>query len=126
MEILLIFGWYDGPIEGVLRFKDEAACWYFKLIAQRFEVSILDDRLFGLWGISDSDCSVLIREFDDADAGSHVWPVSGVPVSVGTERSAGNVDLVGLPPGQAAMTSAGTGQQLPQGPLGDSRGSCRR
>lgn len=77
VDILLIFDWRDGPLEGVLRRKGESACWYFKLVAQRFEVSTLDDRLFGLWTIPDSDCSVLIDEFGDADAGTHVWPVSG-------------------------------------------------
>ncbi|GAA0976657.1 hypothetical protein GCM10009555_036530 [Acrocarpospora macrocephala] len=77
LEVLIIFDWRDGPLEGIVRRRDGNACWYFKLIAERLETSILDDRLFGLWVIPDSDSSILCEEFGGAGQGAHVWPVSG-------------------------------------------------
>ncbi len=72
LKVLLFLDWYDGPLEGVLRSGDDATCWYFKLLAERRETSVPDDRLFTLSRLSDSDSAVLRTE---SDAGRlHTWP----------------------------------------------------
>ncbi|WP_406117792.1 hypothetical protein [Streptomyces sp. NBC_00989] len=86
LQVLVIFDWRDGPLEGILRWKSESSCWYFKLFAERPESSILDDRIFGLWEIPDSDGSVLNEEFGDGGDGPVVWPVSGGLGSVEARR----------------------------------------
>lgn len=77
LQVLVIFDWRDGPIEGVVRRAGGDACWYFKLFAERLEMETLDDRLFAFWTIPDSDSSILREEFGEDDQGGHVWPVSG-------------------------------------------------
>ncbi|MEW2303822.1 hypothetical protein AB0958_28300 [Streptomyces sp. NPDC006655] len=77
LQVLVIFDWRDGPIEGVARRRDGNACWYFKLFAERLDAETLNDRLFALWAIPDPDGSILIEEFGQNDRGGHVWPVSG-------------------------------------------------
>jgi hypothetical protein len=86
LQVLVIFDWRDGPLEGILRWKSESSCWYFRLFAERLESSTLDDRLFGLWAIPDSDGSVLNEEFGDDGDGPVVWPVSGGLGSVAARR----------------------------------------
>lgn len=76
-EVLVIFDWRDGPLEGILRRQGETASWYFKLFAEQLETSVLDDRLFALWEIPDSDSVTLCKEFGEIGQGVHVWPVSG-------------------------------------------------
>lgn len=97
-EVLVIFDWRDGPLEGVLRRKGQSACWYFKLFAERIQMSGLDDRLFGLWAIPDPDSSVLSEEFGDIREGAHIWPVSG---GLGSAEARGIVDgILSTTPGK--------------------------
>lgn len=97
LQILVIFDWRDGPIEGIARRKDGYACWYFKLFAERLETETLDDRLFSLWEIPDSDSSILREEFGEDDQGGYVWPVSG---GLGSIRARSIVDeLLSARPG---------------------------
>ncbi|MFE0508509.1 hypothetical protein [Streptomyces sp. NPDC058964] len=77
VDVMVIFDWRDGPLEGILRWRGRAVCWYFKLLAERVDSSDLDDRLFWIWPIPDADSAVLIGEFAGAESGGHVWPVSG-------------------------------------------------
>ncbi|ANZ36391.1 hypothetical protein BBK82_10285 [Lentzea guizhouensis] len=77
-SVLLTFGWYDGPIEGVVVSAAGDACWYFKLVAERFDPDQEDDRLFGLWPVPAADGAVLVGEFaEGADPGPQLWPVHG-------------------------------------------------
>ncbi|MGW2653997.1 hypothetical protein ACWC1D_10080 [Streptomyces sp. NPDC001478] len=77
LRALIIFDWRDGPIEGIAGSVNGSTCWYFKLFAERHENDTLDDRIFALWPISDSDSSILCEEFGQGDEGGCVWPVSG-------------------------------------------------
>jgi hypothetical protein len=52
----VVLDWYDGPLEGFLRFDVPPTTWQFKLFAERAENEAPDDRLFllsevpvGLW-----------------------------------------------------------------------------
>ncbi|MFF8604936.1 hypothetical protein ACF06X_03285 [Streptomyces sp. NPDC015346] len=90
-RVLIIFDWRDGPLEGILRSEARKECWYFKLIAERFEESGPDDRIFGLWGIPNPDASVLVKEFDSPGDGAHVWPVVG---GLGSVEAQGIVDEI--------------------------------
>jgi hypothetical protein len=74
IAILLIFGWRDGPIAGVVRQPEGTRCWYFRLIAERLETEELDDRLFGLTEIPSADSAALIEAFGNEPPGTHVWP----------------------------------------------------
>jgi hypothetical protein len=89
VDVVVIFDWRDGPIEGVLRWRGRAACWYFKLLAERADSSELDDRLFWIWAIPDADSEVLVGEFGDEESGRLVWPVSG---GLGSARARAIVD----------------------------------
>jgi hypothetical protein len=77
LEVLILFDWLDGVLEGILRRKDENICWYFKIFAERPETSKEDDRLFGLWEISASNSAILITDFGDISEGMHMWPACG-------------------------------------------------
>ncbi|MEU8938536.1 MULTISPECIES: hypothetical protein [Streptomyces] len=77
LQILVIFDWRDGPIEGIARRRDGNTCWHFKLFAERLETETLDDRLFALWAIPDPDSAILHEEFGQDDQGGYVWPASG-------------------------------------------------
>ncbi|MFD8983919.1 hypothetical protein [Streptomyces sp. NPDC059564] len=89
LQVLVIFDWRDGPIEGIARRRGGNSCWYFKLFAERLETTTLDDRLFALWVIPDPDSSILREEFGENDQGCHVWPVSG---GLGSAKARGIVD----------------------------------
>ncbi|MFF2094702.1 hypothetical protein [Streptomyces sp. NPDC058202] len=77
LQVLVIFDWRDGPIEGIATRRGGNACWYFKLFAERLETETLDDRLFALWAIPNADSSILCAEFGENDQGGYVWPASG-------------------------------------------------
>ncbi|MFE8939350.1 hypothetical protein ACFYNX_17845 [Streptomyces sp. NPDC007872] len=89
VELLLIFGWMDGPVEGVARRVAGDSCWHFKLFAERAEVSDLNDRLFGLWSVPEQDAAVLCEEFGVDSDRPLVWPVTG---GIGSERARSVVD----------------------------------
>lgn len=86
LEVLVILDWRDGPLEGIVKRGDGTSCWYFKLFAERLESSALDDRLFGLWVISDPASLILCEEFGRTGQGPYLWPVSGGLGSVGARR----------------------------------------
>ncbi|MFJ4320590.1 hypothetical protein ACIP46_35695 [Streptomyces lavendulae] len=97
LQVLVIFDWRDGPIEGIVRREDGDACWHFKLFAERLETETLDDRLFALWAIPDSDSSILREEFGGNGQGGYVWPVTG---GLGSVRARSIVDeLLSARPG---------------------------
>lgn len=50
VEQLIVFDWYDGPLEGLCELANPACCFYFKIVAERFDPDDLDDRLFR-WNI---------------------------------------------------------------------------
>ncbi|MFE7043289.1 hypothetical protein ACFU9X_28760 [Streptomyces atratus] len=77
LQVLVIFDWRDGPIEGIARGRDGNTCWHFKLFAERLETETLDDLLFALWAIPDPDGAILREEFGQDGQGGYVWPVSG-------------------------------------------------
>ncbi|MEU6192750.1 hypothetical protein [Streptomyces sp. NPDC047061] len=85
-EVLIIIDWHDGPVEGILWRRGEITCWYFKLFAERSETTVLDDRIFALWALPDSDGAVLSGEFGESGNGAHVWPVSGGLGSIEARR----------------------------------------
>jgi hypothetical protein len=89
LEILIRLGWYDGPLEGVLRGGGEPACWYFSLLAERPESNVSNDRLFALWRLSDADSLVLGTEF--ASAGEQDWYVAEAQASAETRRIVGSL-----------------------------------
>ncbi|UXY30036.1 hypothetical protein [Streptomyces sp. HUAS TT20] len=89
VDVVVIFDWRDGPLEGILRWRGRAACCYFKLLAECADSSDLDDRLFWIWSIPDADSAVLVREFGDEETGRLVWPVSG---GLGSARARAIVD----------------------------------
>ncbi|MFJ3639722.1 hypothetical protein ACIPRD_08215 [Streptomyces sp. NPDC090108] len=89
LQVLVIFDWRDGPIEGIVRRESGDACWYFKLFAERLETETLDDRLFALWAIPGSNSSILCEEFGGNGQGGYVWPVSG---GLGSARARSIVD----------------------------------
>jgi hypothetical protein len=77
--MLVVIGWSDGPIVGVVREVETNLCWFFKLVAERTGSEDLDDRLFGFWQIGAEDSSVLIEEFDDLlDSERILPPVGGI------------------------------------------------
>jgi hypothetical protein len=122
VAILLIFDWRDGPLEGVLTSKDGGACWHFKLIAERLEIESIDDRLFGLWAIPSSDCSILVDEFGDADPGSHVWPATGGVGSTAARRIVeGLLSAERVTPAAIIRTSDFNEVQGPWGIVGPNR-----
>lgn len=82
---ILIFDWYDGPVEGVLAAASRGSAWYFKVFAERSESSIPNDRLFGLWAIQEPDATVLTEEFGSSGQ-ENVWPVEGGLGSVAARR----------------------------------------
>ncbi|MFJ6436877.1 hypothetical protein [Streptomyces sp. NPDC091416] len=86
LQVLVVFDWRDGPIEGITRSRGGGECWYFKLFAERQESTSLDDRLFALWAMSDQDGSIVREEFGENDQGGHVWPASGGLGSVEARR----------------------------------------
>lgn len=100
-EILVIFAWQDGPVEGIAKSGGGDACWYFKLLAERLETSTLDDRLFALWAIPEPDGSTLVEEFGGSGQGAHIWPVSG---GLGSAGARGIVDgLLSARPGSPKL-----------------------
>ena len=96
LQVLVIFDWCDGPIEGIARRRGGKACWYFKLFAERPETATLDDRLFAFWVIPDSDSAILSEDFGEDDQGGHVWPVSG---GLGSTKARSIVDELLSRPG---------------------------
>jgi hypothetical protein len=84
-KTILIFDWYDGPVEGVLAAESRGSAWYFKVFAERPESSIPNDRLFGLWVIPEPDATVLTEEFG-ASGQENVWPVDGGLGSLAARR----------------------------------------
>jgi hypothetical protein len=77
LQVLVLFGWCDGPTEGVARHRGSNACWYFKLFAERRETDTPDGRLFAFWAIPDSACSILGDEFGNGDPRGVVRPMTG-------------------------------------------------
>lgn len=77
LEVLILIGWRDGPLEGILRREGLPDCWYFTLLAERLETSGLDDRIFAVRKLSSPDSAILIDEFGNVGTGMHVWPVVG-------------------------------------------------
>ncbi|MFJ7963682.1 hypothetical protein [Streptomyces sp. NPDC096324] len=98
-EVMVILDWRDGPLEGILRRRGGNVGWYFKLFAERLETSVLDDRLFALWEIPDSDSATLCEEFGEIGRGVQVWPVTGGLGSIEARRIVDGILAVkpGLP-----------------------------
>jgi hypothetical protein len=90
LSVIILFGWRDGPLEGVLRDVTTNVCWYFRLIAERLESAGLDDRLFGLRIVPGQNSAVLIDEFG-SDHETHVWPSTGGLGSVAARRVVGGL-----------------------------------
>ncbi|MFG2776164.1 hypothetical protein [Streptomyces sp. NPDC048350] len=76
-QVLVVFDWRDGAVEGILGSAERASCWYFKLFAERMEGDGPDDRIFGLWRIPEAAAAVFLREFVSSGKGGLVWPVAG-------------------------------------------------
>ena len=51
---LLIFDWYDGPIDGLCQPTDSEVCLHFSSLAEQWHGGPVHERLFGLRRVRDS------------------------------------------------------------------------